>query len=161
MSTDSVPTPQPRKILVPTDFSPAAEPAVAWAMALSDSLRAQIIFLHVLDLNVGALAGLPASLGKIPAAPPLADRVREEVAGEVEALKAKYPRCDVTLRQGDPADVILVVAEEMKADMIVMGTHGRSGLSLMFFGSVALSVVRRSAIPVLTVRLASEPLGSG
>ncbi|HLM71110.1 MAG TPA: universal stress protein, partial [Polyangiaceae bacterium] len=59
------------------------------------------------------------------------------------------------LREGDPSTELLSVASELKARMLVMGTHGRSGFAHLFLGSVAEKVMRHSTIPVLTVR-ASE-----
>jgi nucleotide-binding universal stress UspA family protein len=69
----------------------------------------------------------------------------------LEKTRATFPRAESVLVRGDPCEGILHVARERNADLIVMGTHGRRGLSRAFLGSVAERVVRTSPTPVLTV----------
>ena len=144
------------RILLPTDFSPGAEPAARWAAALSRAFGAELILLHVLDLSLAGLAGLPTQVAMMPAVDELIDRVRAETAEEMARLHARFPQARTMVREGSPRPMILHVAAEVKADLIVMGTHGRTGLAHVFFGSVAEHVARHSHIPVLTVREA-EP----
>ncbi|MDQ7842305.1 MAG: universal stress protein [Armatimonadota bacterium] len=146
----------PRRILVPTDFSPGAEGALAWAQALGSAFGAEVVLLHVLDLSIAALAGFPSSLAMVPAAGELLDRIRGETAREMANLAARLPGARSIIREGTPRTVILEVAGEIQADLIVMGTHGRTGLTHLFFGSVAEHVVRHSRIPVLIVRQRSD-----
>lgn len=141
-----------RRILVPTDFSPGAERALRWAATLADGFGAELIFLHVLDLNLAALAGLPSEVAAVPAVEELARLVRAEAAESMGKLSAGYPGARTIVLEGSPRTLIPQVAEEEGASLIVMGTHGRSGLALVIFGSVAEHVVRTSRIPVLTVR---------
>ena len=143
---------QPRRILVPTDFSPGAEDALNWANALGAAFHAEVVLLHVLDLSIAALAGFPSSLAMVPAAGELLDRIRSETEQEMTTLAARVPGARAMIREGTPRATILEVAAEVKADLIVMGTHGRTGLTHVFFGSVAEHVVRHSRVPVLTVR---------
>jgi nucleotide-binding universal stress UspA family protein len=140
------------RILVPTDFSPGAERALRWAATLADGFGAEMIFLHALDLNLAALAGLPSEVAAIPAVEELARLVRAEAAESMGKLSARYPGARTIVLEGSPRTLIPQVAEEEGASLIVMGTRGRSGLSLVVFGSVAEHVVRTSRIPVLTVR---------
>lgn len=142
----------PRRILVPTDFSPAADAALQWARALGGAFDADLVLLHVLDLNIGALAGFPSNLAMVPAAGELLERIRTETSEEMTRLAARFPGAQALIREGPPRAVILEVAQEVRADLLVMGTHGRTGLTHVFFGSVAEYVVRHSRIPVLTVR---------
>lgn len=142
----------PRRILAPTDFSPGAESALSWARALGSAFGAEVVLLHVLDLSVAALAGFPSSLAMVPAAGELLERIRAETEQEMAKLAARLPGVRPLMRDGTPRTVILEVASELGADLIVMGTHGRTGLTHVFFGSVAEHVVRHSRIPVLTVR---------
>lgn len=142
----------PRRILVPTDFSPGAEGALDWAKALGTAFGAEVILLHVLDLSIAALAGFPSSLAMVPAAGELLDRIRGETEQEMASIVTRVPGARSIVREGTPRTVILDVAGEVQADLIVMGTHGRTGLTHVFFGSVAEHVVRHSRIPVLTVR---------
>jgi len=132
-------------ILFATDFSESAQWAFPLACSLGRDSGARVVALYVLR-------------------PPLwdeevqAERHPEEYyEGAREALrKLQAPddnvRVEHRLEEGDAADVILSVAEEIEAGLIVMATHGRSGLSRLLFGSVAEQVLRRAACPVLTVR---------
>ncbi|MDR5694358.1 MAG: universal stress protein [Armatimonadota bacterium] len=143
-----------RRILAPTDFSEAAEPALHWAIALGEVFGAEVVILHVMDLSIAALAGLPSQIAAFPAAGELLERVRSEAEQEMAKVAARFPTARTLLREGSPRSVILEVAAEIGADLIVMGTHGRTGLAHVFFGSVAEHIVRHSKIPVLTVRQA-------
>ncbi len=140
------------RMLVPTDFSPGAEPALDYAQRIAQAFRAEIVLLHVLDLSLAALAGFPSTLAMVPAAGELLDRIRGETDGEMAKVVARVPGARSIIREGTPRSTILDVAREIGADLIVMGTHGRTGLGHVFFGSVAEHVVRHSRIPVLTVR---------
>lgn len=143
---------RPARILVPTDFSEGAEVALQWAKTLSDAFRAEVTLLHVLDLTIGAAAGLPSHVAMVPAVGDLLDRIRLEAQHEMGQLSERMPGARTLIREGTPRSTILDVAEETGADVIVMGTHGRTGLTHVFFGSVAEHVVRHSRVPVLTVR---------
>jgi nucleotide-binding universal stress UspA family protein len=143
---------RPTRILVPTDFSPGAEPALGWAQSLGGAFGAEVILLHVVDLSIAALAGFPSTLAAVPAAGDLLDRIRVESDEEMRRLVARIPGARGIVREGTPRSLILEVAREAGVQLIVMGTHGRTGLTHVFFGSVAEHVVRHSRIPVLTVR---------
>lgn len=144
--------PQVKRILAPTDFSSGAERALQWAVGLGELLEAEVVILHVLDLSLAAAAGFPAQVAAMPAAGELMERVRQETSVEMSRLANRFPHAETMMREGSPRPVILEVAKEIGADLIVMGTHGRTGLAHVFFGSVAEHVVRHSRIPVLTVR---------
>lgn len=147
---------QPKRILVPVDFSPGAEGALAWARALGSAFDADVLVLHVLDLSIAALAGLPSSLAMVPAAGELLERIRAETEQEMSRLAARLPGVRTLIREGTPRTTILDAAQELRADLIVMGTHGRTGLTHVVFGSVAEHAVRHSRVPVLTVRQRAE-----
>lgn len=142
-----------RTILVPTDFSEGAARALGWARALARAFGAEIILLHVADLTVawmpvGGLGAVPA-----PVSPDFVDEFTKTAQAALDGTAAGAP--EVTgrqLRHGHPREVIPEVAEELHADVIVMGTHGRRGFSHLFIGSVAEHVVRHAPVPVLTVR---------
>lgn len=110
------------------------------------------MLLHVLDLTIGALAGFPANVAMVPAVGELLERIRVETQQEMAKVSGRIPGAQTIIREGTPRSMILDVARELGADMIVMGTHGRTGLTHVFFGSVAEHVVRHSRVPVLTVR---------
>ncbi len=138
-------------ILVPTDFSPGAEPALRWAATLAAASSAEILLLHVLDFITPALMVATPEMG-VWIDDEAVQRIRSEAAAAIAGEAARLPRARTLIRDGMPRSVILEVAAESRADLIVMGTHGRTGLTHMLLGSVAEHVVRHSSLPVLTVR---------
>ena len=144
-----------KRILVPTDFSPAGRPAIEAACSFARRFGAMIDLLHVWELPV-AIA--PAMLLTPPVGPPLAaaEFIRGHAGQEMERLvgQLRAPGLEVRgrLESGHPAETILRIAESDGADLIVMGTHGRTGISHLLMGSVAERVVRRATCAVLTVR---------
>lgn len=141
-----------RRILVPTDFSPGAEPALRWASALAGVFDAELLLLHVLDVRLAAIAGLPPQMASMPAVDELVQSASAQAEQQMQALGARFPDARTIFTEGVPRLIILEVAKAEGADLIIMGTHGRTGLSHAFFGSVAEHVVRHSGIPVLTAR---------
>jgi nucleotide-binding universal stress UspA family protein len=141
-----------RHILAPTDFSAGAEPATRWAMALGKAFGAKVTLFHVIDLTLGALAGLPPEVASMPATRELAETVRAEAKEKMARLAARHPRARTVMQEGSPRPLIVEAAKKLRADLIVLGTHGRTGLAHVLFGSVAEYVVQHSPIPVLTVR---------
>jgi nucleotide-binding universal stress UspA family protein len=145
-----------RKILVPHDFSPLSRAAFARAEQLAQLSGASIHLLHVLSS--------PMLHAVTPAGPlhlALPDVVTEGARLEAEELLreiASQSRCEVELHvcEGLPTDMICEVAEKVAADLIVMGTHGREGLSSFLLGSVAERTLRRAPCSVLTVRESHE-----
>jgi universal stress protein A len=158
-------TGQIRTILVPTDFSEGAATAFEWARTLALAFRAEIVLLHVIDLSyvwtpISGLGAIPT-----PISTELVQRVTADVKRALDTMTTGAP--EVTrrlLRKGHPREVILEVAHEVGADVIVMGTHGRRGFSHLFIGSVAEHVVRQAPVPVwtvcATVKRSEEPAGA-
>jgi len=145
------------KILFPTDFSPLSEDALAWATALARDSGATLSIVHVEEPPM-AYGG-----GELYVA--MDD---EEAKGELRRLLGSVVPPDHhvpfehKLLVGDPASSIVDEAEKEHADLIVMGTHGRTGLSRLLMGSVAEAVVRRAKCPVLTVKHPAEvPAAAG
>ena len=141
----------PKNILVPTDLSPGAEEALDYACELARQFGATI---HLLNVIAIPALGVP-ELGVAMASSVIDSLVKDnqealEALAERKCVKAKMGQH--LLRTGDARDVIPNVAEEIGADLIVMGTHGRRGLSRALLGSVAEYIVRTSHVPVLTVR---------
>jgi nucleotide-binding universal stress UspA family protein len=143
---------QIKRMLVPTDFSSGAEPALAWAAKLGECFNAELVLLHVLDVRLAAMAGLPPDMAMMPAVDDLVKSAHAEAAEQMRQLAARFPTARTLIKEGTPRSVILEVAADLDVDLIVMGTHGRTGLAHVFFGSVAEFVVRHSRIPVLTAR---------
>ena len=142
-----------RSILAPADFSAHSERAVRYACGLAERLGAELHLLHVLSEI------LPAGPDPLlmPVMPPEYYEENEERAKETlgRLLQPDWgsPRSVVTaVRWGSPVEGIVVHAAELKVDMIVIATHGRTGLSHVLLGSVAERIVREAPCPVLTIR---------
>lgn len=143
-----------RKILVPVDFSEPSERALSYALELASRLDAHVLVMHVWEppRAVGPDFGLyPIGQGEVQ------QILEEEVSRRLkrfagQAVGADDPQPDTLVVQGIPYEAIVDAAEGRQIDLIVMGTHGRSGLKHFFLGSVAEKVVRHAACPVLTIR---------
>jgi nucleotide-binding universal stress UspA family protein len=135
-----------RTILSPTDYSDRSEAALSVARTLARDEGARLIVLHVAPVEI-LLAGI-AGVGMDPR---LYRDGLEEVRGRLDGPDLAYP-VESRLRRGDAAKEILGSAEELGCDLIVMGTHGRSGLGRLLIGSVAEAVLRGARCPVLTVK---------
>lgn len=134
-----------RKILVPTDFSSYSQAALEMATSLARDSGAEIVVLYVQDLQVEYGGGEMYFV---------AEPDHKELTRLLHAVvptDAAAP-CRHRLVIGHPAHSILQVAEVEGVDFIVMGTHGRTGLSRLLMGSVAEEVVRKAKCPVLTVK---------
>jgi nucleotide-binding universal stress UspA family protein len=123
-----------RRILLPIDAGDLSLAAVGPAMEIAVLCGAAMLLVHVLDADLA---------GELPM--PDLEHVQERVA-------AAGLRAEVVLEQGDAADRLLAVAAERQADLIVMATHGRSGLRRWVLGSVAERVMRAASVPLLLVR---------
>lgn len=142
-----------RRILHPTDFSKASGPAFVNALELAKRDGAKVLLVHVLVPTTPLVGEGFVSLGTYEAFEAAAHRNAQKRLAALVA-KAKKARVPVTglLLRGVPHEQILRAAKLKRADLIVMGTHGRSGLSRLFLGSVAERVVRLAHCPVLTFR---------
>jgi universal stress protein A len=145
------------RILVSTDFSDCAAAAFSYACDLAKKLGARVTILHVWDVPF-LWPSVGDTLVTVPAEEPMtvAQLVKKRAAEELARFIAEHSRSgvDITARleMGDPARTLCDIAAKDGFDMIVMGTHGRTGISRMLAGSVAESVVRHAPVPVLTVR---------
>lgn len=144
-----------KRIVVPHDFSPSANHAAALARDEAKAHGGELLLLHVVDLPAGydpdaiLMTGNGGPIGMREYALRAAREHLDDLARRLEADGVVVTRF---VRPGRPVDEILTFAREHEADVIVMGTHGRSGLSHLFAGSVAERVVRASHVPVLTTR---------
>jgi nucleotide-binding universal stress UspA family protein len=137
-------------VLVAHDFGEAAQSALAFAMDLGEKLKSRITVVHAFEVPVygfpEGLALTAETVGRIESV------ARQALESVVE--KASRPGLEVNglLRQGPAWSEIVAASGELKADLIVVGTHGRRGLAHALLGSVAEKVVRAAPCPVLTVR---------
>ena len=149
-----------RKILVPTDFSEDSAGALEYAEELASKFGSEIVPLHVDQVIAPVVVGPGPGAGYDPGAMEAIGRIADEqrVLAQreldkiVERLGQQGIKAHALLRTGAPFVEIVTAAKNEKADLIVMGTHGRTGLSHILVGSVAEKVVRKAPCPVLTVR---------
>jgi universal stress protein A len=138
----------PKQILVPTDFSDSAKAATQQAFALASAIGAKVHLLTVYQLYSHGMSAV------------MADRVLEELyashqrqlAAEAEPYRSSNALGELIVKLGDPREVILEIAKDLKVDLIMMGTVGRRGLRHVMAGSVAESVVRTAGCPVMVIR---------
>jgi nucleotide-binding universal stress UspA family protein len=143
-----------QKILVATDFSPASEAALVYASALACQWNAKLLIVHVEGPpNVMTNEFLLMTQNFYPN--PEVRRRLEAVVPTDKAVKYEH-----RLVQGEAGEEILRLAEQEFAGLIVIGTHGRIGVSRLLMGSVAEAVVRKAKCPVLTLKATSEQVTS-
>lgn len=139
-----------RRILVATDFTDTSERAIDAALELSNRLGASLTVMHAYEIPV---LGVPD--GALIATPELAARLSEAARTALDAvlkrLEGRGVQVAAVLREGVAWEEIEHVADEIDADIIVIGTHGRRGLARALLGSVAENVIRTSHRPVLTI----------
>lgn len=144
-----------RKYLVPVDFSKASDAAVDHAVKLAREHKGEVVLLHVIPTSALMMTGPDAASGTMIA------EVERAQLGEAQKQMEKLVRRKklkpgsfqpVIVKSGDPAQVIADRAKKMRAAMIVMGSHGRTGLKRLVLGSVAERTLRYSRCPVLIVK---------
>ena len=145
------------RILVPTDFSPSSQRAADYAGTLARSLGAAVQFVHVLDVSQAPeTAWAPAR-----EAAAIHEQRHQDGVAALAALVAAFERRHMPVtsevRTGAPPSQIVQAAIDYRADLIVMTTHGRCGLSHLVLGSVAEYVIRHACCPVLAVRDSELP----
>jgi nucleotide-binding universal stress UspA family protein len=144
------------RILCAVDFSEPSERALEYALGLAERLGARVDVIHVFQFPTFAVedgaVDLPPYLQEN-----LSKRLRERLAQFVTDKASEGSATTAHVLEGVPYLQILEAAKGHQADLIVIGTHGRTGLSHLLLGSVAERVVRGSEIPVLTIRSADSP----
>jgi nucleotide-binding universal stress UspA family protein len=146
-----------KKILVPIDFSRHSERAARLAAELAKTFDAQLTLLHVYSIPT-----YPLPEGYVIASPETVAELMEKISSTLKEAKARMlahgaPRVDTLLAEGSAFAEIVRIARDKEHDLIVMGTHGRTGLKHALMGSVAEKVVRKARCPVLTVRDPEHP----
>jgi nucleotide-binding universal stress UspA family protein len=138
------------RILVPVDFSEMSQKALDYALDLGAKLGASVHVVHVCPLLYYALGA------DLPDDPAFERKLKEQLRHKLEALQKSLSdrghKITTSLVDGNPGQQISEVATQQGADLIVMATHGRTGMQHLMLGSVAERVVRTAKLPVLTVR---------
>lgn len=154
-----------RRILVPTDFSSCASKAIAYAIPFARQFAARLTLLHVVPTDYafnefGAVDYITLNEeARRSDEARLAELIKKEVPGDVAT--------EASVRIGRPVSEIVDAARELEADLLIMSTHGHTGLKHVFLGSVTELVVRHAPCPVLVVRerehefIATQPTAEG
>ncbi len=136
-----------RVILVPIDFEEASIEALEQARNLAETLGFEVVLLHVYAVPAPFYIGIAPMTG-----PALSEEIRLAATETLERFAAEHGSLRSIIRCGDPTTEALAVIEELQPEMVVMGTHGRQGLAHLLLGSVAENIIRKSPVPVLTLR---------
>lgn len=152
-----------KTILIPTDFSDCSQRALDVGLRLADTWQSNVVLLHASeDINAASFAdyaGVETADAVVESATQALNRIAQthlkRVFGDDSPISED--RIDVRVASGPPAAQILDVARELHTDLIVMGTHGRSGLTDKVLGSTAERVARRADCSVFTVKPEGYP----
>ena len=136
-------------ILVAVDFSDCSLDALEYAVQVAKQLKATVTILHVLE---PVSYGLDLTLVHTAERERVHARIQKQLDAFVHAIALEGLSVDPAIRGGTPADSLIQFLGENRCDLVVMGTHGRRGLSHLVNGSVAEAVLRRAPCPVLTVK---------
>jgi nucleotide-binding universal stress UspA family protein len=145
---------QLRKILLPTDFSGCANYALPYAAAIARATGAEIICVHVVEPIVPAVgySGLAEPMPMADISEQLEDSAERELPELADCEELNGLEVEEAIVHGDAAAEIVRVAGEREVDLIVISSHGRTGLGRIIFGSTAEAVVRHASCPVLVVK---------
>lgn len=146
-----------RKIIYPTDFSLAAAAVFDMAQRLARDSDSLLLIVHVVEPVAAATPGTvapPVTLGGTNLSDTQQQQAMDEAHEELRKIVPNDPsiRFEHRLIEGLASEAILSLVEEEQADLIIMGTHGRTGLKRLLMGSVAEKIVRYASCPVLTLR---------
>lgn len=136
-----------RKIVIAIDDSPIAEKVALTGFQIAQQLNAEIALVSVVDTVFLMTEG-----GITPKE--MADSIKSDYKRNQQLLIDKFfkgVKCSTFVEEGKPYEMLLKVADEWAADLIVIGTHGRTGLSHLIMGSVAEHVVRHSKLPIIVI----------
>ncbi|MBU2447397.1 MAG: universal stress protein [Bacteroidetes bacterium] len=144
--------PKVDKILVPIDFSENSKNAIKYAVAYAEKFKAEIVFVYVIE---PVIYPSDFGLGQVPINRmdmEIHSKAEDELKKIIETHLPKGIKGTHCVRTGKPFLEIINCAKENKSDLIILSTHGHSGIEHILFGSTAEKVVRKSPIPVLTIR---------
>ncbi len=147
---------QIKTILFPTDFSQGARAAMDHAISLAKDYQAKLILLYVIqDISIAEWY-IPSSLSVTDLVEDMQKSAWREMDKWSTEVSQSVKDVEKMVVRGVPFVEIIKTSKEKNADLIVIGTHGRTGIDHMLFGSTAEKVVRKAACPVLTVRIAGK-----
>lgn len=143
-----------RSILLPTDFSECANYALSYATSLAREFKALILCVHVVEPVVPTVSytGITEPMPIADISERLEDSATRELPKIAECEECAGLEVEEVIAHGDAAAEIVHVAKERSVDLIVIASHGRTGLGRILFGSTAEAVVRHASCPVLVVK---------
>lgn len=142
-------------IFVPVDFSAPSEAALGYALKLADASRAELHVCHIIPVPHVLDVLYERGFKPQESVKRIEQKARHRINDIVNSVGSPL-KPHLHFSEGDARDGVLKWAEKLKADLIVIGTHGRQGAERFFMGSVAEAVVRRAPCPVLTLRGESQ-----
>ena len=153
---------QIRLILLPTDFSDCGNYALSYAASLARTFGASIICVHVIEPMVPTVgySGMTEPLPTADITDQLEDSAERELPKLAEREEVAGLKVEEMIVHGEAASEIVRVAKERNVDLIVVSSHGRTGLGRILFGSTAEAVVRHASCPVLVVKPSQADEGS-
>ena len=147
---------QIKTILFPTDFSNGARAAMDHAISLAKDYHAKLVLLYVIqDISIAEWY-IPSSISVTDLVEDMQKSAMREMDKWYNEVVAMVTDVEKMVVRGVPFVEIIRTAKEKNADLIVIGTHGRTGIDHMLFGSTAEKVVRKASCPVLTVRITGK-----
>jgi nucleotide-binding universal stress UspA family protein len=140
-----------QRILVASDFSDISEHALDYALELARAFRGSVVLMHAYEIPV---VGFPDGvlIASASTATQIETAAEEALRAQAQRRSASDVRIDSVLRQGPVADQVNQAVDELKVDLVVIGTHGRRGIAHAILGSVAERIVRTATRPVLVLR---------
>jgi len=149
---------QIRSILLPTDFSECGNYALPYAASLARKFGASILCVHVIEPMVPTVgySGMTEPLPIADISDQLEDSAERELPKIAECEECAGLEVEELIVHGEAAAEIVRVAKERNVDLIVVSSHGRTGLGRIIFGSTAEAVVRHAPCPVLVVKASAE-----
>lgn len=140
-----------KKILVPTDFSKEAEYALKVAAQLAKTYGSEIYLLHLIDLPLQQVDPL-STPSELPAAMFFMEMANKKIEALMASNYLEGLKVNVTIKPDNPFNGIINVCKKNKINMVIMGSHGATGIREVFIGSIAEKVVRHSDIPVMVIK---------
>jgi len=142
-----------KTILFPTDFSETSQEAARYAISFAREFKAKVFVLHVVNEKIFTEGlNMPRVVSIEELEREMTEEARKRLKTLVPAEEAEGLDWETVIRQGEPFIEIIRFAKDQDVDLIVIGTHGRSGFEHIIFGSTAEKVVRKAPCPVLSVR---------
>ena len=142
-----------RTILCPTDFSEESYRAIEYGLRFAKAAAGSLLLTHVIHVPSGELYQPDGHVLNF-------EEAKQHTIALLEELRSKrlhgYAQCELLVDIGDPHEVVLHLATQRKADLIVIATHGRSALQHLVVGSVAEKIIRHAPCPVLVVRRGAD-----